>query len=99
MSSFTIRVELHDANWQHYTDLANDLARKGVTDLITSSDGVSYKMSPGEYNYEGNATIDDVLTAVRESANKTGRANAVFVTEAVRRKWIGLPQAQSRRTA
>jgi len=99
MASFTIRVELHDANWQHYTNLANDLARSGVTDLITASDGVTYKMSPGEYNYEGNATIDNVLNAVRQAANRTGKANAVFVTEAAGRMWIDLPQAQARRSA
>jgi hypothetical protein len=99
MANCTIRVELHDANWQHYTDLANDLARKGITDLIAAVNGVTYKMSPGEYNYEGNASIDDVVNAVVESANKTGKANAVFVTEAVTRKWIGLQPAQARRTA
>src|SRR5262245_42614747 len=71
MSSYTIRVELHDASWQQYIDLANDLARKGITDQILASDGNIYKMPPAEYNYEGNAYIDAVLDSVRESANKT----------------------------
>jgi len=97
--SFTIRVELHDANWQHYVNLAADLAKQGITDLVTASDGVTYKMSPAEYNYEGSATIDNVLDAVRAAAERTGKKNAVFVTQASYRKWIGLQPVQSRRSA
>lgn len=99
MSSFTIRVELHDANWQNYVDLAKNLASIGVTDVITADNGTNYKMSPAEYNYEGNATIDAVLTSVSAVANKTGKRNAVFVTEAIRRKWLGLQTVQARRSA
>jgi hypothetical protein len=99
MSSFTIRVELHDANWQHYVDMAKDLATKGVTDVITADNGTSYKMSPAEYNYEGNVTIDAVLEAVKASAAKTGKRYAVFVSEATRRKWIGLEPIPVRRSA
>jgi hypothetical protein len=48
-------------------------------------------MPPAEYNYDGAAPIDDVFNAVASAASLTGRAHAVFVTEAVRRKWRGLP--------
>jgi len=99
MASFTIRVELHDANWQHYVDMAMDLTSKGITDVITADNGTRYRMSPAEYNYEGNATIDAVLEAVKESAAKTGKHHAVFVSEATRRKWIGLQPLQARRSA
>lgn len=99
MSSFTIRVELHDANWQHYVDMAKDLAAKGITDIITADNGTSYKMSPAEYDYVGSASIDDVLNVVVASAAKTGKRHAVLVTEATRRKWIGLQPVQARRTA
>jgi hypothetical protein len=99
MSSFTIRVELHDANSQHYVDMAKDLARQGITDVITADNGTSYTMSPAEYNYIGNASADDVLEAVKASAAKTGRRYAVFVTEAIRRTWVGLQQVPARRFA
>ena len=65
MASFTIRVELHDANWQHYVDMAKDLATKGITDVIAADNGTSYKMSPAEYSYVGNASADSVLEAVK----------------------------------
>jgi hypothetical protein len=99
MPYFSIRVELQDGNAQHYVDMANDLARKGITDVVTSRDGTLYKMSQAEYIYEGNASIDDVLNAVRASANKTGRTNAVFVTQAIHWKWIGLAAVQSLQSA
>lgn len=99
MSYFTIRVELHDANWQHYVDMAKDLATKGITDVITADDGTSYKMPPAEYNYVGNASIDHVLEATKASAAKTGKRYGVLITEASRRKWVGLEQIQARRSA
>ena len=99
MASFTIRVELHDANWQHYVDMARDLATKGITDVITDDKGTSYKMSPAEYNYQGNASASDVLESVKASAAKTGKRHAVFVTEATRRTWFGLESVQARRSA
>ena len=97
MSSFTIRVELHDATWQNYVNLAADLAKQGVTDVITADNGTAYKMSPAEYNYDGAVSIDDVLNAVDAAAARTGKQHAVFVTEATQRKWRGLQTVQARR--
>jgi hypothetical protein len=99
MTMFIIRVELHEATRQNYIDLANDLATKGITDVITGDNGNSYKMSPGEYNYIGDANIDAVLGAVQTSAAKTGRGYAVFVTQASQTKWLGLPIVEARRRA
>jgi hypothetical protein len=99
MASFTIRVELHDANWQHYVDMAKDLASKGITDVIVADNGTSYKTAPAEYNYVGNTSADDVLEAAKASAAKTGKRYAVFVTEATRRTWVGFEPIQARRSA
>jgi len=99
MPAYTIRVELHDANWQHYVDMAKDLATKGITDVITADDGISYRLSPAEYNHVGTASIDDVLNTVKTSAARTGKSHAVFVTEATRRKWVGLEPTQPMRRA
>jgi hypothetical protein len=99
MSLFIIRVELHEANWQHYVEMAKDLASKGITDVITADNGNSYKMSPAEYNYIGTESLETVLEAVKTCAAKTGKRYAVFVTEAKQTKWIGLDVVQARRTA
>jgi hypothetical protein len=97
MANCTVRVELHDATWQNYVDLANDLARYGIVDEITASNGITYKMPPAEYNYEGTATTNAVLNTAREAANRTGRSNAVLVSESARRTWLGLEPVQTRR--
>jgi hypothetical protein len=99
MSAFSIRVELHQATWQDYENLANDLLRQGITRTITADNGGTYHLPPAEYNYQGNATIDAVLNAASASAQKTGRRHAVFVTEASQRKWVGLDLVQARRSA
>jgi len=99
MAIFTIRVELHDANWQHYVDMAKDLASKGITDVITGDNGTSYKMPPAEYNYVGNASMQQVHDATCASAARTGKRYGVLVTEAARRQWVGLEQVQARRSA
>jgi hypothetical protein len=97
MAHYIIRVELHDATWQDYVEMAGDLAGKGITDLILGSDGNTYRLSPAEYNYIGSEPIDAVLSAVRASASKTGKRHAVFVTEASCTRWIGLEVVQARR--
>jgi hypothetical protein len=99
MALFIIRVELHDAQWQHYVDMARDLATKGITDEILASDGNVYKMSPAEYNYSGSESIDAVLSSAQASAAKTGKRHAVFVTQAQQTKWNGLPVVRAQRTA
>lgn len=99
MSNCTVRIELHNATWQNYVDLASDLARHGISDEITASDGTTYKLPPAEYNYEGAASADAVLNTAREAANRTGRANAVLVSESTRRLWSGLEKTQKRRSA
>jgi hypothetical protein len=92
MSHFIVRVELHDASRQHYDLLAKDLARKGITDVITSNAGGHYKLPPAEYCYVGNSSIDDVLNAAEASATQTGKRHAVLVSEAKLIKWNGLIQ-------
>lgn len=99
MSSCTVRVELHNATWQNYVDLAEDLAGSGIVDEITGSDRITYKLPPAEYNYEGSANADAVLNTAREAADRTGRTNAVLVSESTRRTWIGLQRVQQRRSA
>lgn len=90
MALFTIRVELHNASWDQYTELYKHLSALGITDTIVGDDGVRYRMSPAEYNFEGNATCVQVRDAVDAAAAKVVRSYAVFVTEAVRRTWVGL---------
>lgn len=94
MAMFTIRIELHGAQLSHYLALAKALLSIGITDVVTDdATGTSYKMSPGEYSFVGNASLDTVFQACVGAANSTGVRNAVFVSECASRKWQGLAPA------
>lgn len=91
---YTIRVELHDADWSHYVVLAQQLAARGITDVITADNGVRYTMPPAEYNYTGAADLQTVLNMAKAAANATGKRSAVLVTQSAGRMWDGLEKAK-----
>ena len=92
MVRYTIRIELHNATLAQYTDLYKHMAAEGFPDIIGAGDGTRYKMPPGEYNYEGKTTRDQVLVKAKSAAAKVVRSYAVFVTESAGRTWYGLKQ-------
>lgn len=98
MAAFSIRVELHRATWNDYVKLAGLLAAHAVVDTIRGDNGVVYKLPPAEYNFEGNATAEQVRQAVAATAAKVVPSYAVVVSEATKRVWVGLqPMAQATR--
>lgn len=90
MASFTVRVVLHDADWDDYNDLHDEMKKQGFSDEITSSDGITYKMPDAEYDISGSLTLDNVLSKAKSAASSTGRKYAVFVTKSSGLKWYGL---------
>lgn len=90
MANFTVRVELHNAQWSDYDQLHSAMEQKGFSRQITSDDGKSYQMPWAEYNGTANLTSSQVRDIAKAAADTTGKQNAVFVTEAVSRAWIGL---------
>jgi hypothetical protein len=92
MANFTVRVELHQAELVDYQRLHVAMEQKGFSRQITADDGRAYYMPWAEYNGSGNLTSAQVRDIARQAADSTGKQNAVFVTEAVSRAWIGLNQ-------
>jgi hypothetical protein len=90
MSSFTTRVELHQANYQDYENLHAAMSAAGFSRLITSDDGVTYHLPTAEYDRSGNFTKSEVLAQAKAAANSTRKSNAVLVTESAGRTWNGL---------
>jgi hypothetical protein len=90
MANFTIRVELHQATFSDYEILHAAMEKQGFSRLITADDGKTYHMPWAEYNGSGNLSSSQVRDIARTAANTTGKENAVFVTEAQSRAWIGL---------
>ena len=90
MARFTVRIELHNANWNHYEAMYQHLANVNITDVIVSDEGRRYKLPPAEYNYEGNATAAQVLETAKQCAARVVSSYSVLVTESVRRSWHNL---------
>jgi len=90
MASFTVRIVLHDATWDDYNKLYEEMGKEGFTDEISSNDGTTYEMPDGEYDISGALTRSDVLAKAKSAASKTVKKYAVFVTQSSGRTWYGL---------
>lgn len=93
MAGFTIRVELHGADWSDYENLHQKMAAQGFSRTITADDGKRYWLPPAEYNYEAAATRAEVLAKAKAAASQVKTSFAVIVTEASARTWYGLKAA------
>ncbi|HTB03547.1 MAG TPA: hypothetical protein VK804_24015 [Bradyrhizobium sp.] len=93
MAGFTIRVELHGADWSEYENLHQKMAAQGFSRTITADDGKRYWLPPAEYNYEAAATRTEVLAKAKAAASQVKTSFAVIVTEAGARTWYGLKAA------
>ena len=95
MSQFTVRIELHEAQWTDYETLHTAMENRGFSRLITSDDGRRYQLPWAEYNGKANLTSGQVRDIALDAAKTTGKSNAVLVTEAIGRAWSGLTQVRS----
>jgi len=95
MSQFTVRIELHEAQWADYDTLHATMERQGFSRLITGNDGRTFQLPWAEYNGTANLTSSQVRDIALEAAKTTGKSNAVLVTEAVGRAWSGLTLVRS----
>lgn len=93
MTQFTVRIELHDAQWPDYDTLHAAMERQGFSRLITADDGRTYHLPWAEYDATANLSAMQVLGLAQQAANNTGKKNSVLVTEAKSRAWSGLPVA------
>jgi hypothetical protein len=90
MANFTVRVELHHAEWADYENLHAAMEQRGFSRRITSDSGTTYQMPWAEYNGSGVLTCAQVRDIAKAAADTTGKQSAVLVTEAASRAWVGL---------
>jgi hypothetical protein len=90
MSSFTTRVELHNASESDYESLHQSMEGEGFSRFIQSSEGKWYHLPPAEYNRDAAMTIEAVRESAKRAAATTGRSCSVLVSEATGRAWSGL---------
>jgi hypothetical protein len=86
MARFTTRVELHDEESSDYDKLHKAMERKGFTRTIVVGD-TTYHMPNAEYNYDGEATRDQVREKAVEAAKTVRPKFDVLVTESAGRCW------------
>jgi hypothetical protein len=94
MAQFTIRIELHQAQWSDYEHLHAALEQRGFSRQIISDEGKLYNLPWAEYNGSGNFTSTQIRDIARDAANSTGKSNAVLVSEAPTRAWVGLEEVR-----
>lgn len=95
MAQFSIRVELHEAQWADYDTLHAAMEWQGFSRIITADDGRAYQLPWAEYNGTASLTTVPVLGVAQTAANSTGKNNSVLVTETKSRAWSGLPVARN----
>jgi hypothetical protein len=93
MTSYAVRVELHDTDEDEYTSLHQAMEDEGFVRWITGSDGVKDRLPTAEYNMP-DTDIDrsEVLRRARSAANSVKYIPKpwIVVTESAGRSWSGL---------
>lgn len=95
MAQFTVRIELHEAQWADYDALHAGMERQGFSRLIAADDGRIYQLPWAEYNGTANLSSSEIRDIARGVANTTGKTNSVLVTEGTSRAWWGLTIARN----
>jgi hypothetical protein len=90
MADFTVRVELHGAEWEDYDALRVEMEEEGFSPTVQGSGGMGYELPAGEYAVSGEWTRQQVLARARRGADRSGCSYAVLVTESVGHAWWGL---------
>ena len=96
MAHYTTRIELHVAEEENssevYETLDQAMENLGFTRTIKSRDGNTYRLPSAEYNFEGEITVDAVLDKAKYAATTTRHEYEILVSEAPKRRWIGLKE-------
>lgn len=91
MGKFTVRVELHQADYSDYVELHKFMEEVGYKRVIQGDSGRWFELPPAEYYGEGNVTAEGALEYAKRAAERTGRTFGVLVTEGETRAWWNLP--------
>lgn len=96
MSSYLVRIVLHDGNWDDYEGLHQHMERVGFSRQILADSGVWYHLPQAEYLVQGDFSFEAVIQAAAQAAELTGKRHSVFVSDVKSFRWQGLtPVAQT----
>ena len=92
--AFTVRIELHGADYDDYNQLHDAMEGLGFRRTLKGSDGVNYQLPTAEYDYPRESTGDKVRELASQAAKCTRRTFGILVTEAGSRWWAGLSKQE-----
>ncbi len=93
MASFTVRVELHNADSDDYENLHQQMEAAGFSRTIVTTSGEVYHLPNAEYSYTGNKETEYVRDLARDTAKRVKANPAILVTKSDgTRRWSGLEQ-------
>jgi hypothetical protein len=93
MTNYTVRVELHNANDEDYSNLHAAMEDEGFVRYITNSEGSKDRLPTAEYNLANTELArSNVLKRAKTAANsvKSEPTPWILVTESAGRAWSGL---------
>lgn len=94
MTTFTVRVELRNADSSDYDDLYDRMSDNGFSKFITAESGNEYRLPNAEYTYSSNTeNKKQVKELAFRIASEVNDDPAVLVTQSSGRAWAGLERA------
>lgn len=94
MAVYIVRVVLHNAKWEDYIKLHNEMGREGFSDEIISDDNVVYKLPDGEYTIVSALENSDILSKAKRAAASTQKTYAVLSTKSSGITWFNLEKVK-----
>jgi hypothetical protein len=93
MTNYTVRIELHGADEDDYTNLHAEMESRGFVRWIIGSDGTKDRLPTAEYNLaDTDVQRGEVLKLAKAAANsvKPSPTPWILVTQSAGRSWSGL---------
>ncbi|EQC1554428.1 type V toxin-antitoxin system endoribonuclease antitoxin GhoS [Citrobacter amalonaticus] len=91
MASFTVRVEMQNADWDDYESLHKKMAAKKYYRQVEATSGTTYQLPDAEYVHSSTTKdegkVADEVKAIADSVKKSSR---VLVTKSAGRAIRGL---------
>ncbi|WP_017346152.1 type V toxin-antitoxin system endoribonuclease antitoxin GhoS [Pantoea sp. A4] len=91
MATFTVRVELHNADYDDYELLHKKMNAKGYKRTVTASSGTEHHLPDAEYTFESSSKDESaVADEVKAIADSVKNGSGVLVTKSAGRAIRGL---------
>ncbi|MFT8326877.1 type V toxin-antitoxin system endoribonuclease antitoxin GhoS [Gluconobacter oxydans] len=96
MTTFIVRIELHNASGSDYTNLHHAMSNEGFSNTIQAGDGKIYKLPTAQYSMKTESDMNTVYNLAKAASQQTinqsntSNAFAVFASKTIGNQWYGL---------